>query len=91
MKIRCVCACGPRLIHSHCVKEKLCVRVCVCVCRSLGRRIMANECLVDLHSHCSLTLLFNRVFARCQGPTIGVDFKSKLMDVNGNKVKLTIW
>jgi hypothetical protein len=37
------------------------------------------------------TLLFNRVFALCQGPTIGVDFKSKLMDVNGNKVKLTIW
>eukprot|EP00053_Salpingoeca_punica_P003855 m.45580 g.45580 ORF g.45580 m.45580 type:complete len:206 (+) comp12459_c0_seq1:96-713(+) len=26
-----------------------------------------------------------------QGPTIGVDFKAKVVNVNGNKVKLTIW
>jgi len=30
-------------------------------------------------------------FDEDQGPTIGVDFKSKVIDVAGNKVKLTIW
>lgn len=30
-------------------------------------------------------------FDQDQGPTIGVDFKSKTIDVAGNKVKLTIW
>jgi len=30
-------------------------------------------------------------FDEDQGPTIGVDFKSTVIDVQGNKVKLTIW
>eukprot|EP00039_Didymoeca_costata_P027563 m.18653 g.18653 ORF g.18653 m.18653 type:complete len:214 (+) comp6375_c0_seq1:181-822(+) len=30
-------------------------------------------------------------FDEDHGPTIGVDFKSKVVDVHGNKVKLTIW
>jgi len=25
------------------------------------------------------------------GPTIGVDFKSKMIDLDGNKIKLTVW
>eukprot|EP00040_Diaphanoeca_grandis_P022497 m.120910 g.120910 ORF g.120910 m.120910 type:complete len:204 (-) comp28839_c2_seq1:163-774(-) len=30
-------------------------------------------------------------FDEDQGPTIGVDFKSKIVNIDGNKVKLTIW
>jgi len=30
-------------------------------------------------------------FDEDQGPTIGVDFKSKVVTIDGNKVKLTIW
>eukprot|EP00041_Stephanoeca_diplocostata_P039707 m.1637536 g.1637536 ORF g.1637536 m.1637536 type:complete len:199 (+) comp25929_c0_seq1:363-959(+) len=40
----------------------------------------------------SLLLRFiNDTFDEDQGPTIGVDFKSKVLEVDGNKVKLTIW
>eukprot|EP00051_Salpingoeca_urceolata_P000993 m.37787 g.37787 ORF g.37787 m.37787 type:complete len:211 (-) comp11134_c0_seq2:124-756(-) len=31
------------------------------------------------------------VFDEDQGPTIGVDFKSKVIDLRGNKIKLTVW
>jgi GTPase SAR1 family protein len=30
-------------------------------------------------------------FDEDQGPTIGVDFKTKKIDLNGNEIKLTIW
>lgn len=31
------------------------------------------------------------VFDEDQGPTIGVDFKSKVIDLHNNKIKLTVW
>lgn len=40
---------------------------------------------------CLLLRFIEDTFDEDQGPTIGVDFKSKLMTVNGNTVKLTIW
>lgn len=40
---------------------------------------------------CLLIRFIDDTFDEDQGPTIGVDFKSKIIDVNGNTVKLTIW
>lgn len=37
-------------------------------------------------SHCELFSRFEEL-----GPTIGVDFRMKVMDVNSSRVKLTIW
>lgn len=38
-----------------------------------------------------LVRFIDDTFDEDQGPTIGVDFKSKVLTVEGNKVKLTIW
>jgi hypothetical protein len=41
---------------------------------------------------CSLLMRFiDDSFDEDQGPTIGVDFKTKKIDLNGNEIKLTIW
>eukprot|EP00035_Acanthoeca_spectabilis_P007695 m.140965 g.140965 ORF g.140965 m.140965 type:complete len:204 (+) comp14047_c0_seq1:137-748(+) len=40
---------------------------------------------------CLLIRFIDDTFDEDQGPTIGVDFKSKIVDIQGNAVKLTIW